>query len=274
MREAAVRIGVVMGTGHGTSGTTGRIVDELLDQVGAIAGSLEALAVDVVRTDDLGLGPSCSACLSCMTQGERSCPSFDRAEPARALMDAADLVVFATPVHSFHVSATMKRFVDHFAYLIHRPAHVGKPAVLISTAAGAGHDAALGYLKGAVRRWGFHTVGQLGVNGPGLAKAPYRAKVDAALAELAATLHAEALNPTEPSPSLTDLIGFRVARLLVEGGRGEGPVDAEYWETRGWFDADWFTDRRLSPVTNRMAALIESRIRKGIEQGSAKPYRG
>jgi hypothetical protein len=189
-------------------------------------------------------------------------------------MDSADLVLFATPVHSFHVSATMKRFVDHFAYLIHRPAYVGKPAALLSTAAGAGHDQALGYLRTAVRRWGFHTVGQLGVNGPGLAKAAYRAKVDEAVADLTRTIREAATQPVEPKPTTADLIGFRVARLLVEGGRAEGPVDAAYWDERGWFDADWFSDTPPPALANRIAAMVEKKIRKGIEEGSAKPYRG
>lgn len=269
--DVHVRIGVVMGTGHGSNGTTGRLVGELLDRVRAIEPDV---VVDTVATDDLDLGPSCAACLGCMTAGEQSCPNFSSAARAAAVMDQADLVVFATPVHSFHVSATMKRFVDHFAYLIHRPAHVGKPAVLVSTAAGAGHDQALGYLKSATRRWGFHTVGQLGVNGPGLKKAPYRAKVDAALDELATALVDQARNPVEPTPTVADLIGFRVARLLVEGGRDEGPVDAAHWEERGWFDAEWFTDRKLPWMANRLAATVEKKIRKGIAEGSAKPYRG
>ena len=265
-----MHVGVVLGTGHGSGGATGRLVDDLLDRVRETG----EVTVETVATDDLGLGPSCPDCLACMTEGEQACPSYDRAEPARRVMDAADLVVFATPVHSFHVSATMKRFVDHFAYLIHRPAYVGKPAVLVSTAAGAGHDQALGYLAGAVRRWGFHTVGQLGVNGPGLAKAPYRAKVDAALDELAATLREAATYPVEPRPTTADLIGFRVARLLVEGGREEGPVDAAYWAERGWFDADWFTDRPLPRLPNLVATAVEKKIRTGIEKGSANPYRG
>jgi multimeric flavodoxin WrbA len=266
-----VRIGVVMGTGHGSSGTTGALVSELLDRVRTAE---PGVVVESIHTDDLDLGPSCAACLSCMTAGEQACPNYSTAAQAARVMAEADLVVFATPVHSFHVSATMKRFVDHFAYLIHRPAHVGKPAVLVSTAAGAGHDQALGYLKTATRRWGFHTVGQLGVNGPGLKKAPYRAKVDAALDDLAASLLDQARTPVEPAPSVTDLIGFRVARLLVEGGREEGPVDAAYWDEHGWFDADWFTDRPVPRLANRLAATVEKKIRKGIAEGSAKPYRG
>ena len=265
-----MRLTVIMGTQHALEGATGRIVTELTDRVRAADPST---VVDVVVTDELDLGPSCPACLSCMTEGEAACPNFDRTARVREAMDAADLVVFATPVHSFHVSATMKRFVDHFAYLIHRPRYFGTPVVLVSTAAGAGHDAALGYLGEAVRRWGFHVVGRLGVNGPGLAKAPYRAKVDAALDELAATVVREVREGTEPTPTTKDLIGFRVARLLVESGAEDGAVDTAYWTERGWFGAKWFTDAKVPAVRDRVAGMVENRIRSAIAKGTAKPFR-
>ncbi|CAM3452075.1 NAD(P)H-dependent oxidoreductase [Nocardioides dubius] len=265
-----MRIGVVIGSGNGMDGATGTLVQSLLDEV----ATRTEIEVAVVHTDDLDLGPSCPGCLNCMTAGEDACPRAAAAAGATALMDAADLMVFATPVHSFHVSASMKRFVDHYAYLIHRPRHHGRPAILISTAAGAGHDAALGYLGEAIRRWGFHTVGRLGVNGPGLAKPGYRSKVDDALRSLAADAVDAVASGAEPTPTTKDLIGFRVARLLVQSSREDGPVDEQYWRERGWFEADWFTDVRVPALPNRLAALVEGRIRRAIEQGTAKPYRG
>lgn len=56
------------------------------------------------------------------------------------------------------------------------------------------------------------------------------------------------------------------------GGREEGPVDAAFWSERGWFDADWFNDRPVPKVANRIAAAVEKKIRTGIEKGSAAPY--
>lgn len=264
-----MRLLIVMGSRHGMTGTTGGVVQQLVDRIGDVS----TVDVDVVVTDDLDLGPSCPACLSCMTDGEQVCPNFDRTAEVRGLMEAADVVVFATPVHSFHVSASMKRFVDHFAYLIHRPRYFGTPAVLVSTAAGAGHDAALGYLGEAVRRWGFHVVGRLGVNGPGLQRAAYRAKVDAAVGEVAADAVRAVITGDEPAPTMKDLVGFRVARLLVQASSQGDDVDQVYWRERGWFDADWFTERKVPAVPNRMAALIEGRIRSAIEKGTTEPFR-
>ncbi|WP_372735445.1 flavodoxin family protein [Nocardioides sp.] len=265
------RVGVVLGSGHGYHGTTGRLVTDLLDLMRARVPG-DSLVVDTVLTTELDLGPDCPACLSCMTAGEAACPNFDAAAPARRVMDGADLVIFATPVHSFQISASMKRFIDHFAYLIHRPAYVGRPAVLLSTAAGGGHDAALDYLSTAVRRWGFHTAATLGVNGPGLSRETYRGKVDRALDDIAAKALA-APGQGEPKPSTADLIGFRVAKILVDGGRDEGPVDAAYWDERGWFEAQWWTAQKPPFFANRIAALVEKKIRKGIAEGNADPYR-
>jgi len=268
-----LRVGVILGSGRGSESTTGRVVEDLVVRLAARAPASSRPVVESVAANDIDLGPSCPACLSCMTSGEAACPNYDPAAPVRRVLDHADVMVFATPVHSFQVSASMKRLIDHFAYLIHRPAYVGKPAVLISTAAGGGHDAALGYLKTAVRRWGFHTVAQLGVNGPALARPAYRLKVERALDEVADTMVAAPGAP-EPRPTVADLIGFRVARILVDAGRAEGPADAAYWDERGWFEADWWSDRKAPFLANRVARRVEAKIRTSIERGAGEPYRG
>ena len=145
--------------------------------------------VEVIETDDARPRPELPGVPVLHDRRRAGLPELrpDRARPDRARRRRPRRVRDAGPLVP-RCRRTMKRFVDHFAYLIHRPRYFGTPAVLVSTAAGAGHDAALGYLGDAVRRWGFHVVGRLGVNGPGLQKAPYRAKVDAALDELAADL--------------------------------------------------------------------------------------
>jgi hypothetical protein len=106
-----------------------------------------------------------------------------------------------------------------------------------------------------------------------LAKEPYRRKVDAAIEDLAETLVEAVRSGAEPTPSVSDLIGFRVARLLVESGVDAGPVDDEYWTKHGWYDARWFTNRRVPMVSNLIAAAVERRIRSAIAKGSAKPFR-
>jgi hypothetical protein len=78
----------------------------------------------------------------------------------------------------------------------------------------------------------------------------------------------------EPKPTTADLIGFRVARLLVDAGRAEGPVDAAYWDERGWFESDWWSDRKPPFLANQVARVVEAKIRRSIDRGAGKPYRG
>ena len=79
------------------------------------------------------------------------CPNYSGMNRVQQLMEAADVVIFATPVHSFHVSASIKRFVDYFAWQLHRPRHVGQYAVILSTAMGAGHKPATGLVRPVLR---------------------------------------------------------------------------------------------------------------------------
>jgi multimeric flavodoxin WrbA len=128
-----MKIVAIVGPGHGLGGNTAHLLDRLCTQLRRTQQQ-QAFELEHILTDELMLGASCAGCLDCITKGEQTCPKYGCMERVRQLMEAADLVIFATPVHSFHVSASIKRFVDHFAYQIHRPRHVGQYAVILSTA--------------------------------------------------------------------------------------------------------------------------------------------
>jgi len=265
-----MRVLVINGSPHAEHGATGGVVADLLSRWQSRGYPLE---VDTVQVADLLLGPACSGCLTCMTDGEQLCPLRDVAAPIERLMLAADIVVFASPIHSFQISAPMKRFIDQFAYLIHRPRMFDGTAVLMTTAAGAGHEGALDYLESAVRRWGFTVAGRLGVNGPGLDQPDYRAKVDRAIDEIAVEAVTVSRRTSPQTPSLNDLIGFRVVRLLVRLTAETSPADEKFWAERGWFDSDYFVPVSI-PVWRRLIAdRVEAKIRKAIETGNGAPVR-
>ena len=48
-------------------------------------------------------------------------------------MDAADGIIFASPVYVNDVSGIAKTWIDRLAYVCHRPAFAGKCAYLIAT---------------------------------------------------------------------------------------------------------------------------------------------
>ncbi|MCL4779441.1 MAG: flavodoxin family protein [Gammaproteobacteria bacterium] len=267
-----MKIVAIVGSGHGLGGNTARLLDRLCTELRRrCTQQQQAFELDHILTDELMLGASCAGCLDCITAGEQTCPKYGCMERVRQLMEAADLVIFATPVHSFHVSASIKRFVDHFAYQIHRPRHVGQYAVILSTAMGAGHKPAMGYLADTVKLWGFVVLGQLGTHAPSMDKPAYLARLGQDMGTLATRIVTHLDTRPLPRPGLRDLIAFRVARIIADATAEASEVDRNYWRERGWLHSDWFAPARINPVANLLAAMVEAMIRKAMARGLVRP---
>ena len=73
---------------------------------------------------------------------EKKCPHYEKLAPITKAIDEADVIILESPVYVYHVTGSMKAFLDHYGgrWLVHRPeeAMFTKQAVCISTAAGAG----------------------------------------------------------------------------------------------------------------------------------------
>jgi multimeric flavodoxin WrbA len=76
-------------------------------------------------------------------------------------MQQADGVIFVSPVYTGNVSGLMKSLMDRLAYTAHRPAFLGKPAMLVATGSSFTGDSlkALGWFGYT----GFEIVSRLGV---------------------------------------------------------------------------------------------------------------
>lgn len=267
-----MKITAIVGSGHGLGGNTAGLLDSLCTELRQqCAKQQQPFELEHILTDELRLGPSCAGCLDCITAGEQKCPNYSGMDRVRKLMETADVVIFATPVHSFHVSATIKRFVDHFAYQIHRPRHVGQYAVILSTAMGAGHKPAMGYLADTVKLWGFQVLGQLGTHAPSMANPHYLAQLSQNITTLATRMVEHVNTRPLPRPGLRDLIAFRVARIIADATAEASEVDRNYWREQSWLTADWFAPARINPVANALAALVEKMIRKAMARGLVRP---
>lgn len=84
----------------------------------------------------------CVGCNNCFKKSEKLCPHYETLSPITSAMDNADIIIFASPVYVYHVTAAMKTLLDHYGYrwMIHRPEEsmFKKQVVCISTAAGGG----------------------------------------------------------------------------------------------------------------------------------------
>jgi len=77
--------------------------------------------------------------------------------------DKSDAFVYISPVYVRMVSAQMKLLFDRRIFLLHRPVHAEKRAMLICTASLAGGKQYLNFIKMPVANMGMHTVGRISI---------------------------------------------------------------------------------------------------------------
>jgi multimeric flavodoxin WrbA len=104
---------------------------------------------------------ACRGCYVCQSRGEQYCPCKDERTDLVHKMQQADGVIFVSPAYTDNVSALMKNLMDRLAYTAHRPAFLGKPAMLVATASSFTGNTlkALGWFGYT----GFEIVSKLGV---------------------------------------------------------------------------------------------------------------
>ena len=68
-------------------------------------------------------GAFCVGCSQCFSKSEQLCPHADQLRPITEALDAADVIVLASPVYVYHVTGPMKALLDHYGYrwMVHRP---------------------------------------------------------------------------------------------------------------------------------------------------------
>jgi len=241
--------------------------------VRALEGSLRGqhdVELEYIYLEDMEL-PRCEGHLTCVKHGEARCPFSANIAPLLNKMTAADAVIFASPVHCFNVSTLMKNMIDLFVYQMHRPEFFGKKAVVVTSAAGAGQNAVLKYLRKTVAIWGFDVVGQLGTHAGLFNEPKYQQKLTVAADRVAAKLIAAvALNET-PRPGLAELINFRVWRSVIIRSKDASPYDWDHWRSSGWLEQDYYFPARVNPLANALAAMVEKLIGRAIRKVSVKP---
>lgn len=87
-------------------------------------------------------GPSfCVGCNGCFVRGEEHCPEAARVQPIMQAVEAADVIVLASPNYCMEMSGAMKNLLDHFAYrwVTHRPhpRMFAKVGLALASSAGA-----------------------------------------------------------------------------------------------------------------------------------------
>lgn len=217
---------------HGQShkGSTYHIAHELAEKIGGTT-------TEFFLPKDFG--KFCTGCATCFMDSEKKCPHYKDLLPITRAMDAADVIILASPVYVFHTSGPMKAFLDHYGYrwMVHRPheAMFKKQGVCICTAAGAGLKTANKDMADSLFFWG---VAKIYTYGKSVAAIDWNSvdekkkkSIDKATTSIAKKI---IRRQGRVRPRLKTKVAFFLIRLFQK--KGMNASDTDYWKQKGWTD--------------------------------------
>jgi multimeric flavodoxin WrbA len=243
-----------------TYAATRRFLDNL-ESFGDVQG-------EIVFLSEHNLGV-CRGCKSCFVRGEECCPLKDDRDVLIEKMTNSDGVVFASPNYSFQVSAIMKTFLDRLGFLFHRPRFHGKTftSIVVQGIHGGGKIAKyLSFVGGGL---GFNVVKGSCITALEPMTEKDRRKMNEALAKQSRRFHEQLLKPAYATPSIFQLMVFRMSRTSMKLMLGGDNRDYTYYRDHGWFDSDYYYATRLGPLKKTAAATFDWMAARLFRQGEA-----
>lgn len=182
-------------------------------------------------------GEFCLGCTQCFMESETKCPHFQRLAPITEAIDAADVIILASPVYVCHATGAMKAFLDHYGWrwMAHRPEEkmFRKQGVCISTAAGAGVKSTNKDMADSLFFWGVAKIYRYGCavaatdwNSVSGKKRRAIEKKTSAIARSITKRNGKA------KPGLKTRAMFFIMRMMQKNGFN--PADVRYWKEKGW----------------------------------------
>lgn len=227
---------------------------------------LQKVEFEYVNVNKLQIG-ECKGCEQCLLKGEGSCPLKDDAELLRKKMQEADGILFNSPVYACHVTASLKKVIDRFSYLFHRPELIGKPAITVVTTAGGGAKVTTKYLKMTAIGWGCQCVGNIEVVGPMMfegrwggqyANEKYKTKKDKQIDQVTHEFYRALTQEQLPKPSFYEIYMFNGLKSKTITSK----ADYAYWESKGWLKSEYYYKTDIGLVKRlfgwSLSQIIES----------------
>jgi multimeric flavodoxin WrbA len=106
----------------------------------------------------------CLGCEYCHTKGEGSCVQKDDLEKIMPAYKEADVIVFASPIYYFTMTAQMEAAIQR-VYCIGKPAKAKKTYLLLSSGSPGVYDAAIAQFKAYMGYAGIEAAGIVTANG-------------------------------------------------------------------------------------------------------------
>jgi multimeric flavodoxin WrbA len=219
--------------------------------------SLGNVEYEIVRLSDCNVG-TCRGCILCMDKGEELCPLQDDRDKLIDKMINSDGVVFASPNYSFHVSGFMKIFLDRIGFILHRPRFFGKAFTSIVAQGIYGGGAIVKYFNFIGGALGFNVVKGCCINSLEPMTEKGRKRIDAIIDRQSRKFHAKLVKKEFPTPSLFELMIFRMSRTSRKVMLNENFRDYAYCRENGWFESDFYYPVRLNPLKKMAGKLFDA----------------
>lgn len=200
--------------------------------------------------------PMCRGCFKCIEQGEELCPDYDKINPIVEKMKSSDAIIIGSPVYAMNVTALLKNFFDHTAYLFHRPELFTKKALVVVTTAGAGHKNTAKYIDETVRHWGVNRTHKIAIAVGGKDLSEFD--------EIDRTARKFASDNKLRSPKLGDIVFFNVWKAMA---LSNNPIkaDKEFWYSTGLVNLDFSPDVKLGFFKTIFSKFMGSVLRRVIK---------
>lgn len=217
---------------HGQShkGSTYHIAHELAEKIGG------EIAEFFLPRD---FGEFCLGCNRCFTDSEKKCPHYEALAPITQMLDAADVIILASPVYVYHATGAMKAFLDHYGYrwMVHSPegSMFRKQGVCIATAAGAGIESTLKDMSHSLFFWGVARIDRYGIavaatDWDGVSEKK-KAIIEKRITAIAKKV---ALRNGRVNPGFKTKGMFYIMRMMQKNGWNSR--DVKYWKDQGWLE--------------------------------------
>ena len=119
--------------------------------------------VQVLHVGQMKIG-GCLGCEYCHTKGEGNCVQKDDIEKILPAYKEADMVVFASPIYYFTMTAQMEAAIQR-VYCIGKPSKAKKAALLLSSGTPGVYDGAIAQFKGYMAYAGIESAGIITASG-------------------------------------------------------------------------------------------------------------
>ncbi len=185
---------------------------------------------EILMLKDMEL-KDCYGCYACINRGPEKCPLNDDRDTILKKIEEADGVVFATPTHTRHISALMKKFMDKLGYIAHRPYLFDKFALFMATCKGFGADAATEYLSSNIGQFGFNVVQTLELFISTKSETETQYNLEQTLQAFKQLIKA-IQKGVRYSPTFNDFVYFYIFKAISEINKKEGIADYEYYKDK------------------------------------------